>query len=292
MEKADNVAVVPVEMGWNDVGTWEALHELFPQDERGNVLLGRVLDQESKDCILLRPKSAGGHHRFRPTLSWWTPRTPPWSATGTGPRKSKTWWRNCTGNRWWSRCSHTTVERPWGRYTVMDEGPSFKVKRIVVDPGKKLSLQVHQRRAEHWVVVSGHRPGHHRPGRHPGGQQPERLHPPEDPPPPGKPHGGAPAASSRSRPGITWKKMISSAWRMTTGTRIRSKGQLTRAAAVRAWRRPFSRAPKSRPRPCTVDDTVLRYAYFRQGLRRNPGSGLPQSVPPTPQGRRRFLPGR
>jgi mannose-1-phosphate guanylyltransferase/mannose-6-phosphate isomerase len=50
---------------------------------------------------------------------------------------------------------HTTVERPWGRYVVMDEGPSFKVKRIVVDPGKKLSYQVHQHRAEHWVVVTG-----------------------------------------------------------------------------------------------------------------------------------------
>jgi mannose-1-phosphate guanylyltransferase/mannose-6-phosphate isomerase len=50
---------------------------------------------------------------------------------------------------------HTTVERPWGRYTVMDEGPGFKVKRIVVDPGQKLSLQVHQHRAEHWVVVTG-----------------------------------------------------------------------------------------------------------------------------------------
>jgi mannose-6-phosphate isomerase-like protein (cupin superfamily) len=50
---------------------------------------------------------------------------------------------------------HTTVERPWGRYVVMDEGPGFKVKRLVVDPGQKLSLQLHQRRAEHWVVVSG-----------------------------------------------------------------------------------------------------------------------------------------
>jgi mannose-6-phosphate isomerase-like protein (cupin superfamily) len=50
---------------------------------------------------------------------------------------------------------HPTVERPWGYYTVMDEGPGFKVKRIVVDPGKRLSLQMHQHRAEHWVVVSG-----------------------------------------------------------------------------------------------------------------------------------------
>jgi len=52
LEKAENVAVVPVSMGWNDVGTWEAVHELFPRDERANVLLGRVLDQGSRDCIL------------------------------------------------------------------------------------------------------------------------------------------------------------------------------------------------------------------------------------------------
>ena len=186
---------------------------------------------------------------------------------------------------------HPTVDRPWGRYTVMDEGPGYKVKQIEVDPGKNLSLQMHQHRAEHWVVVQGT-------ARVTIGTEVRLVtsnqsvyiplktaHRLENPT-------VEPIRSSRSRPGLIWKKTISSAWRTITGTRIRSKGQLTRAAAVRAWRRPFSRAPKSRPRPCTVDDTVLRYAYFRQGLRRNPGSGLPQSVPPTPQGRRRFLPGR
>ncbi len=50
---------------------------------------------------------------------------------------------------------HPTVERPWGRYTVMDEGPGYKVKQIVVAPGGRLSLQMHQHRAEHWVVVQG-----------------------------------------------------------------------------------------------------------------------------------------
>lgn len=50
---------------------------------------------------------------------------------------------------------HPTVERPWGRYTVMDAGPGYQVKQIVVDPGKRLSLQWHQHRAEHWVVVQG-----------------------------------------------------------------------------------------------------------------------------------------
>jgi mannose-6-phosphate isomerase-like protein (cupin superfamily) len=50
---------------------------------------------------------------------------------------------------------HLTVERPWGRYTVMEGGPGYKVKKVVVDPGRRLSLQLHHRRAEHWVVVQG-----------------------------------------------------------------------------------------------------------------------------------------
>jgi mannose-1-phosphate guanylyltransferase/mannose-6-phosphate isomerase len=50
---------------------------------------------------------------------------------------------------------HPTVERPWGRYTVIDTGPGFQVKQVVVDPGKRLSLQLHEHRAEHWVVVQG-----------------------------------------------------------------------------------------------------------------------------------------
>ena len=50
---------------------------------------------------------------------------------------------------------HTTVERPWGSYTILEEGKGYKIKRVVVKPGKKLSLQYHQKRSEHWVVVTG-----------------------------------------------------------------------------------------------------------------------------------------
>ncbi len=86
MEKADNVAVVPVEMGWNDVGTWGALHEIFPRDDQGNVILGRVLDRGSR-AAPSSPRTVWWPPSAWRTSSWWIPRTPPWYATGTGSRK-------------------------------------------------------------------------------------------------------------------------------------------------------------------------------------------------------------
>jgi mannose-1-phosphate guanylyltransferase/mannose-6-phosphate isomerase len=154
LEKAENVAVVPVEMGWNDVGTWEALHELFPPDARGNVVLGRVLDQGSRDSIFYAQNRLVATIGLDRAIVVDTP-----DATLVCPRdraqEVKDLVTELHRQQLVESVQHTTVERPWGRYLVMDEGPGFKVKRIVVDPGKKLSLQVHQRRAEHWVVVSG-----------------------------------------------------------------------------------------------------------------------------------------
>jgi mannose-1-phosphate guanylyltransferase/mannose-6-phosphate isomerase len=154
LEKAENVAVVPVEMGWNDVGTWEALHELFPRDARANVLLGRVLDQDSQDCIFFAQNRLVATIGLDRTIVVDTP-----DATLVCHRdraqEVKDLVTELHRQQMAESVQHTTVERPWGRYVVMDEGPGFKVKRIVVDPGQKLSLQVHQHRAEHWVVVSG-----------------------------------------------------------------------------------------------------------------------------------------
>ncbi|MCK9377850.1 MAG: mannose-1-phosphate guanylyltransferase/mannose-6-phosphate isomerase [Syntrophobacterales bacterium] len=154
LEKAENVAVVPVEMGWNDVGTWEALHELFPRDERNNVTIGRVMDQGSRDCILFAQNRLVATIGLERTIVVDTP-----DATLVCHRdraqEVKDLVTELHRQQMVESVQHTTVERPWGRYTLTDEGPGFKVKRIVVDPGKKLSLQVHQHRAEHWVVVSG-----------------------------------------------------------------------------------------------------------------------------------------
>jgi mannose-1-phosphate guanylyltransferase/mannose-6-phosphate isomerase len=154
LEKAENVVVVPVEMGWNDVGTWEALHELFPRDERGNVREGRVMDQDSQECIFWAQNRLVATIGLKNTIVVDTP-----DATLVCHRdraqEVKDLVTELHKQHLVESMHHTTVERPWGRYTITDEAPGFKVKRIVVDEGKKLSLQVHQHRAEHWVVVSG-----------------------------------------------------------------------------------------------------------------------------------------
>ena len=154
LEKAENVAVVPVSMGWNDVGTWEALHELFPRDERGNVVLGRALDLGSRNCIVYAQNRLVATIGLDRAIVVDTP-----DATLVCHRdraqEVKDLVTELHRQKMVESVHHTTVERPWGRYTVMDEGSGFKVKRIVVDPGQKLSLQMHQHRAEHWVVVSG-----------------------------------------------------------------------------------------------------------------------------------------
>jgi mannose-1-phosphate guanylyltransferase/mannose-6-phosphate isomerase len=154
LEKAENVAVVPVEMGWNDVGTWEALHELFPRDDRDNVVLGRVIDQGSRECVFFAQNRLVATIGLENIIVVDTP-----DATLVCHRDRAQEVKDLVSElhrqNMVESVHHLTVERPWGRYTVMDEGPGFKVKRIEVDPGKKLSLQLHQHRAEHWVVVSG-----------------------------------------------------------------------------------------------------------------------------------------
>jgi mannose-1-phosphate guanylyltransferase/mannose-6-phosphate isomerase len=154
MEKADNVAVVPVDMGWSDVGTWSALHELCPADEGRNVILGRALDVGSQDSLIFSQDRLVATIGLRNMIVVDTA-----DATLVCPRDRVQEVKDLVAelnrqNQVESR-EHPTVERPWGRYTVMQVGPNYKVKQVVVDPGQRLSLQLHRRRAEHWVVVQG-----------------------------------------------------------------------------------------------------------------------------------------
>ncbi len=154
MEKSAAVVVVPGDFGWSDIGSWAAISGLVAADGEGNRVIGDavVLDSsntfvqaqdrlvaavgvdnllviETSDAVLVADRSraqdvkkvvdklkAQGHESYR---------------------------------------THRTVSRPWGTYTVLEEGPSFKIKRIVVKPGAALSLQLHHHRSEHWIVVSG-----------------------------------------------------------------------------------------------------------------------------------------
>ncbi len=154
MEKTVDAAVVPADIGWNDVGSWSALWEVQPKDANGNAQRGDVyLDNvknslvraesrivavvgvedlvvvETQDAVLVTHKDQV--QRVKQVVDHLK-------------SKART-----------EHLHHTRVYRPWGHYEGIDAGDRFQVKRITVKPGEKLSLQMHHHRAEHWVVVSG-----------------------------------------------------------------------------------------------------------------------------------------
>jgi mannose-1-phosphate guanylyltransferase / mannose-6-phosphate isomerase len=155
MERADNVAVVPVDLGWSDVGTWGAFYDIFDKDERGNVSLGpHSIDQDSRDCLFFSQNRLIATLGLKDTIVIDTP-----DASLVCHRERVQEVKDLVGllarRNLAEAVQHPKVERPWGRYTVMDAGPGYQVKQIEVDPGKRLSLQLHEFRAEHWVVVQG-----------------------------------------------------------------------------------------------------------------------------------------
>ncbi|MCW8947549.1 MAG: cupin domain-containing protein, partial [Sedimenticola sp.] len=154
MEKTDQAVVVPLDAGWNDVGSWSALWDVAVKDSQGNAIKGDVLSVdtqnsyiqsenklvavvgltdmvvvETDDAVMVSPRSRVQEVKLIVDLL---------KAAG--------------------RCefeSHRKVYRPWGYYDSIDMGERHQAKRIVVNPGAKLSLQMHHHRAEHWVVVKG-----------------------------------------------------------------------------------------------------------------------------------------
>jgi mannose-1-phosphate guanylyltransferase/mannose-6-phosphate isomerase len=154
MEKATRVAVVPGRFDWSDIGSWQALGDLVPADTAGNRVQGEAVLVDSKDCFVRSEDRLVAALGVQNLLVVDTP-----DALLVADRsraqdvKSIVHRLKASGHP--SARLHRTVHRPWGTYTVLEEGPRFKIKRIVVKPGASLSLQYHQRRSEHWVVVSG-----------------------------------------------------------------------------------------------------------------------------------------
>lgn len=154
MEHTDRAAVVPIDMAWSDIGSWRALRDVHECDGNGNVITGDVIVEgmrnsyirsESKlvaaigldDVVIVSTDDA--------VLVAKADRAAEVSGIVETLRK-----RNRTEPN-----QHTTIYRPWGYYRTVDLGERFQVKRIMVKPGAKLSLQKHYHRAEHWVVVQG-----------------------------------------------------------------------------------------------------------------------------------------
>jgi mannose-1-phosphate guanylyltransferase/mannose-6-phosphate isomerase len=154
MEKTSRAAVVPVDCGWSDVGSWHAVWELSEKDAQGNAAAGAAVFEDSRNCnvstdkalvalegvddlvvvatqdavLVSRQKDANGLKRLVARLKTVAPQVTE---------------------------DHLKVHRPWGSYQSVDNGDRHQVKRIVVKPGGRLSLQKHHHRSEHWIVVRG-----------------------------------------------------------------------------------------------------------------------------------------
>jgi mannose-1-phosphate guanylyltransferase / mannose-6-phosphate isomerase len=154
MEKTARAAVVPVSCGWSDVGSWHAVWELSEKDGHGNAAQGTAVFEDSRNCnvatdkalvalegvddlvvvatedavLVSRQKDANGLKRLVAKLKTVAPQVTE---------------------------GHIKVHRPWGSYQSVDNGDRHQVKRIIVKPGQRLSLQRHHHRSEHWIVVRG-----------------------------------------------------------------------------------------------------------------------------------------
>jgi mannose-1-phosphate guanylyltransferase/mannose-6-phosphate isomerase len=147
-------AVVPLDAGWSDIGAWSVLWEQQDRDEQGNVTQGDVCADSTENALLI------AQHRLLATLGVKdvaiveTPDAVLVADKGRVQEVRRIVDRLKQDGRT-EHVNHRRVHRPWGTYDVLDSGPGFQVKRLTIDPGASISLQMHRQRAEHWVVVAG-----------------------------------------------------------------------------------------------------------------------------------------
>ncbi len=154
MEKASNVAVIPLDAGWSDVGAWSAVWEAGQQDAAGNVLRGDVLVQDAHHNLVYSEQRLVAVLGVDNLVVVDTK-----DATLVAHRDKvqdvKLLVEQLQSQQRPEALLHREVFRPWGSYDCIDGAERYQVKRITVNPGEKLSLQMHYHRAEHWIVVRG-----------------------------------------------------------------------------------------------------------------------------------------
>lgn len=154
MERTDKAAVVPVDMGWSDVGSWSALHQETEHDASGNTMLGDVMAFDTVDTYVRSEKQLTAVIGLKNAIVVVTPDAV-LVADKAHDQTVKKVVEQLKAKGRTEATAQVRTYRPWGWFQNIDEGPRFKVKRICVKPGAQLSLQKHWHRSEHWVVVTG-----------------------------------------------------------------------------------------------------------------------------------------
>jgi mannose-1-phosphate guanylyltransferase len=154
MEYSYNTLVLPADFGWNDIGSWQVFSQLIPEDSQHNRVNGDALLIDTTNTFVQAENRLIATLGVRDLVIIDTTDALLVSHADSAQRVKEivSALRDRSHD---SAYFHKTVLRPWGTYTVLEEGPGFKVKRIEVKPGASLSLQIHHQRSEHWVVVQG-----------------------------------------------------------------------------------------------------------------------------------------
>jgi len=154
MEKTKRGVVLPSDFGWSDIGSWKSLYDFLPKDNNDNVVEGDVIARDTRHCFIRGNNRLIVTNDIKNIVVVETPDTVFVSDLAKSKNvKSIVQDLKKKGRKEYK--AHTTVYRPWGTYTILEENKNTKIKRIVVYPGAKLSLQMHHHRSEHWIVVHG-----------------------------------------------------------------------------------------------------------------------------------------
>jgi mannose-1-phosphate guanylyltransferase/mannose-6-phosphate isomerase len=153
-EKSEEMVMLPITAEWNDIGSWDAIYDVLDKDSDGNAVKGDCIPIECSNTLIL------GHSRLIAGIGLediLVVETDDVIVVAKKGESQKV--KDLVGElRLKGRIEadqHTTVYRPWGFYTVLGSGPGYKMKKIVVNPGEILSLQMHYHRSEHWIVIGG-----------------------------------------------------------------------------------------------------------------------------------------
>lgn len=153
-EKSAKVVTIPLTAQWNDIGSWDAIYDVLDKDSDGNAVRGDCMTIDCKKSLLLGQSRLIAGIGLEDLLVVETDDVILVAQKGESQKvKDLVSELKIKGRR--EAHEHTTTYRPWGSYTILGEGPGYKMKKIAVTPGQRLSLQMHYHRSEHWIVIGG-----------------------------------------------------------------------------------------------------------------------------------------
>lgn len=153
-EKSHNVVTLPLDVGWNDIGSWDAIYDLLEKDQSGNALQGDCLPIDCKNNLIMGRSRLIAGIGLEDLLVVETDDVILVAKKGESQKvKDLVQELKQRGRR--EASEQTTMYRPWGSYEQLGGGPGYKMRRIVVNPCEKLTMQLHYHRSEHWIIMSG-----------------------------------------------------------------------------------------------------------------------------------------